>query len=344
MTDNKNQLDEYENLSFYKANTKSIDSGFQKFSKGDKFYFCRYSDGEIALISQAYVSETGRDNGIASVKKNGKFGISLRAGNHQEIAVSGPYPTQADASYVVERLTGARAAKTNARRTPNTEQDYKPLAFYKRQTRQKDAGFQTFKGDDGKHYFTYHRGGRIELISEGYPTKGAMNTGLESTRKNMKLENRIQYKGPFKNGKYDYRIKARNGKEVARSRWYGSAKAALAAATLGWTLKSVAAKPKPKPVASQPKVAPKAAAAGVAAAGVAGGRVASGTPKAEKENDYLPCQAYRGHKVNDTKNNIAFFKHNNGLYYFVLYDAQGDVRLRSEGFNTPQARDPELFA
>ena len=69
---NKN-LDEYKALKFYKDNTKQRQNGFAKFSKDDAHYFALYKDGEIALISQAYVNVAGRDNGIESVKKNGKL-------------------------------------------------------------------------------------------------------------------------------------------------------------------------------------------------------------------------------------------------------------------------------
>ena len=62
----------------------------------------------------------------------------------------------------------------------------------------------------------------------------------------------------------------------------------------------------------------------------------------EKEDDYLPCKEYIGHRVNDKKNNVAFFKHSNGQYYFALYAADGSVRLRSEGFSRAQSRDKEL--
>ncbi len=62
----------------------------------------------------------------------------------------------------------------------------------------------------------------------------------------------------------------------------------------------------------------------------------------DKEDDYLPCKEYVGHTVNDQRNNVAFFKHSNGQYYFALYAADGSVRLRSEGFSKAQLRDKEL--
>jgi outer membrane protein OmpA-like peptidoglycan-associated protein/uncharacterized protein YegP (UPF0339 family) len=62
----------------------------------------------------------------------------------------------------------------------------------------------------------------------------------------------------------------------------------------------------------------------------------------EKEDDYLACAEYKGYNVSDKANNIAFFKHKNGQFYFVVYHKDGSVRLRSEGFRTAAERDQEL--
>ncbi len=70
--------------------------------------------------------------------------------------------------------------------------------------------------------------------------------------------------------------------------------------------------------------------------------VAAAKEEADKEDDYLPCKEYEGRTVNDKKNNVALFKHDNGQFYFALYNAEGGVRLRSEGFRTAKERDQEL--
>jgi uncharacterized protein YegP (UPF0339 family) len=302
-------LDEYEPLSFYKKHTKAKDSGFAKFDVEGKYYFCRYVDGDIALLSQAYKAAAGRDNGIESVKKNsklkeryfiverdnGKFGISLRAGNRQEVAVSPDYASRKKAETVAGRMNGSVKAskpkkaapkkaapkKTAAKkaavgtaalaagaavakpRNKNDEDNYKPLAFYERQTEGREHGIESFKGDDGLYYFAYFENDKIVLISEGYPTTAARDTGVASVEKNVKLENRYQYRGPLRNGKYDFKLKAGNGKEIARSVWYGSAAAAAAgAAYLMGTRKRV---PAVAPIAAAPIAAAAMAAAPVAA-------------------------------------------------------------------------------
>jgi len=170
-------------------------------------------------------------------------------------------------------------------------------------------------------YFAYFENGKIRLISEGYPTSTARDTGVASVEKNIKLPKRYDYRGPFKNGKYDYRLKAGNGKEIARSIWYGSAAAAATgAAYLMGTRKRPVKKAKPK---AAPIVA--AAAVATASAAPAMAKKAAPVPPRDKDDDYLNCEAYHGHKVTDLKNNVAFFSHENNKEYFVVYDENGDV-------------------
>ena len=61
----------------------------------------------------------------------------------------------------------------------------------------------------------------------------------------------------------------------------------------------------------------------------------------DKETNYLNCNYYIGHPVSDKQNKVAFFRHH-GRYYFVIYYADGRVRLRSEGFNDSKGRESDL--
>lgn len=71
--------------------------------------------------------------------------------------------------------------------------------------------------------------------------------------------------------------------------------------------------------------------------------VKSESKNVDKEDDYLPCKFYQGREVSDKKNNIVMFKHDDdGQYYFALYESNGSVKLRSEGFRTSEERDQEL--
>ena len=364
-------LDEYKPLKFYKDNTKARQNGFAKFKDGDSHYFALYKDGNIAMLSQAYVNEAGRDNGIESVKKNsklkkryvfgarrgGKYGFGLKAGNGQEIAISPDYKSKSAAEYTAGRLNGSvkaakkttppkkKAAPAKAKAAPkkkaaNNEDDYRPLAFYTKHTKGRKKGIEKFKGDDGEYYFAYFENGKIRLISEGYPTVGAQETGAASVEKNIKLEKRYDYRGPLKNGKYDFRLKAGNGKEIARSIWYGSA---AAAATGAAYLMGTRKRPTPKKKV-KPKAAPIIAAVAVATAAPAMAKAAKPVPPRDKDDDYLKCEEYHGHKITDAKNNLALFSHSNNKEYFVIYDDDGDVLIRSEGFESISKRSSELNA
>ena len=327
------------------------------------------------------------------------FGIV--AGNRQEVAVSVPYKGEGAARRAAAAILGrsiapktsaapktsktskttrttktTKAAKVSkaakAPKVSNNEDNYRPLAFYERQTKGTPKnGIERFKGDDGSWYFVWNERGKVALISEGYPNVNSRETGAASVEKNIKIEKRFKT-AKMKNGKHELRLHAGNHKEIARGVWYGSAAAAATGmAYLLGTKKASAPKakpvakpkPKPKPVVKpkavakpkpvatkpkpvakpKPKAAPIAAAAAIGAAGLAAG-TAKPKKAAPRDDDYLKCEEYHNRTVTDKANNIALFEHKNGLYYFVAYDNKGDVRLRSEGFEDTASRNNELSA
>ncbi|WP_427451803.1 DUF1508 domain-containing protein [Litorimonas sp. WD9-15] len=308
-TSTDGRIENYKPLAFYEKHG-GMGDGFNQFDEDGAYYFNYAQDGDVVLISESYTSARGRDNGVESVKKNmplaarykhhthknGKYYFDINAANHQEIATSRWYDSEGAAQDGAKRLRGEMPLKSAltagavgaaglaagaavAARAANVEQDYKPLAFYQRQTEGREHGIETFTGDDGKHYFAYFENDKIALISEGYPTKAARDTGVASVEKNIGIEKRYEYRGPLKNGKYDYRLKAGNHKEIARSVWYGSAAAAAAgAAYLMGTRKRAAAVPVVAPKPSAPIA--KVAAAPLAAAAVAASAAARPEPVA----------------------------------------------------------------
>lgn len=322
-------------------------------------YFAYFQEGKLAIISQSYASIAGRDNGIKSTTKNmkiekhyrfekhgnGKYYFGIMAANGQEVATSTWFSSGKSAQIAADIMMGKRkpapkkaaakkaapkkvGPKKAAAKKPSNRDivNYQPLAFFERHTTGKPDGIETFKGDDGEYYFTYNENGSIVLISEGYPTIAARDNGAVSVMKNISNEARYSYK-KLKHGKHDFRLKAGNHQEIARSRWYGSAAAAAtgAAYLMGKRKRGAAA--------------PVAAVAAVAAVGAVGTGSAAAPQLDDRDDDYLKCSEYRGHTVNDKVNNDAFFKHKNGQFYFVLYDDNGDVRLRSESFRTAKERD-----
>ncbi len=109
--------DDYLSLKMYAGHTRTKENpDFSTFAHEGEFYFAMHDkDGNVVLRSEGYSSAKGRDNGIASVIKNKdiegrysvvemmkKFFVSLKAGNNQEIAKSGPYDSMALAQAFID--------------------------------------------------------------------------------------------------------------------------------------------------------------------------------------------------------------------------------------------------
>ena len=344
--------DDYLACKVYKSHINDVSEkylGFITFKHEGEYYFAWVEDGEVLMRSEGYTTEKARDNGIASVKKNrdmekrysieekmNYFFVVLKAGNHQEIARSCPYKERAAAMalYPSEREK-ARAAKlvaaAPAPKAERHEDDYLACKVYKSyidNVPEKYPGFITFE-HEGEYYFAWVEDGEIILRSEGYTTEKARNNGIQSVMKNREEEKRFSI--DEKMGYYFLVLKAGNHQEIGRGcphkdkNW-----------VMGWYPSGRSAKMAAAPVASRDVgIAAAAAAAGLAAA-------SSVTPE-EKEDDYLPCSAYEGHSCTDDNKNLAYFTHG-GQSYFVIYNDDGSVRLRSEGFQSTANRDDELEA
>jgi len=352
------EQDDYNDLSFYENSGTKTGSGFDRFQKGaDNYYYFSFKsdDGKVLLLSQGYKAEAGRDNGIASVEKNGKiekrythhttdagkFFFTLKAGNHQEIARSADFDTEDEMKKALAILMNGGGAMVKAevvKAAPKSSKDgmddYRTFGFYKDSGTDVKNGWDRFHSEkNNEYYFSYKVDGEPVLISEGYTTEAARENGIASVEKNWSIDKRYKHH-ETPGGRYYYTIRAGNHQEIARSKWYSSAKDRdggvswlLAGGLAGASAINLATSAPATPPAE--KVIKKTAEAAPA-------------KSVEVEDDYLPCKEYEGHEVNDKKNNIAFFKHKNGQFYFVVYKSDGSVRLRSEGFQSAKVRDEEL--
>ena len=363
------EQDEYQNVKFYAEHSKAKNAGFSKFKVGEDFYFCRYIDGDIAMLSQAYVSEAGRDNGIESVKKNEKIakrfkfesrgtnqhGFALKAGNGQEIAISPDYASLGRAQHISARLSGNAKASTSsstaskkktsakpkvkktATKTASASSgqrmdDYKRLAFYQKHGGNSD-GFNSFE-KDGAYYFHYNEAGKIILISEGYTSKRGRDNGIASVSKNMNLRTAYQHRR-HKNGKYFFNLIAGNRQEIATSRWFDSKGAALnsEASLRGERTRTRTAPAKVAVKKTAPRkaaVKPKAKTTKVVKAAKSR-KVAAPKPRSGSgEQNYMPLAAYR--KATKGKNRgFETFQGEDGEYYFTYFE-NGKIALISEGY------------
>jgi outer membrane protein OmpA-like peptidoglycan-associated protein/uncharacterized protein YegP (UPF0339 family) len=236
-----------------------------------------------------------------------------------------------------------------------------------------NKGLVKFSHENGLHYFVWMSDeGKVLMRSEGYPTTGARDNGIASVEKNRDLNER--YSTVEKMGRYFVILKAGNHQEIARSCPYDSEAAALATypnaraqtkshiveAAVATAIAATVVAPEPEPVVEEvapvvEAIAPIEVAAPIAAVAAIAAVVETPEPVVEApkpvveivkpvdvEDDYLPCKDYQSRNVSDKVNNVAMFKHDNGLYYFAIYDKEGAVRMRSEGFTTAQNRDKEL--
>ncbi len=205
--------------------------------------------------------------------------------------------------------------KTVVKKTVVEEDDYLPCKDYEgHPVTDKANNIALFKHANGQHYFVvYKDNGKVRLRSEGFPTAEERKGELADVIKH--LGDRSMYKRRSKGDKYMDILYNKAGDEVARSCVEQEA---------------------PKASMAKPVAAAATAAVATAAATV---KKKSTT---DKEDDYLICREYKGHKITDRKNNVALFKHKNGEYYFAVYDKNGDVKLRSEGFPDAKKRDYEL--
>jgi outer membrane protein OmpA-like peptidoglycan-associated protein/uncharacterized protein YegP (UPF0339 family) len=224
--------------------------------------------------------------------------------------------------------------------------DYMICEEYKGHSGKDANGITKFKGKDGQYYFTiYDDKGNVKLRSEGFQTEADMKEEYDMVVKYRNDKDR--YSTIEKNGHIMRILKTPEGREIGRSCLEKIAveapKVEVAAAVVAAAATVAAVVPEikveaPKVVVPEVKVeAPKvevpvvAAAATVAAAAVA----AVSTPKVnvDKEDDYMVCENYKGHSGKDA-NGITKFKGVDGQYYFTIYDNDGKVQLRSEGFRT----------
>jgi len=364
-----------------KVQTSTIDEdGFIKFQHENtgKYYFAWVAtDGKIILRSEGYPTTGARDNGLESVKKNrdieerykieeshGAYFLTLKAGNHQEIGRSCMFNTKEEANMYLpsERAKQAAVLMANVKSETSTDSeadDYMICREYKEKYDAKlvdEDGFIRFQHENtGKYYFAwFNQDGEVILRSEGYPTTGARDNGLNSVLKNREIRER--YKVEEEHGAYFLILKAGNHQEIGRSCPKDSEAALWAMLDKPSKVEDVSAivapivTPVVPAVIEEPKIeveekiniaAPIAAAAAVASA-ASFEKPETKYKEPEKSDDYLNCVEYKGFAVSDKLHNIAFFKHKNGKFYFVVYKENGDVRLRSEGFKTAQERDQEL--
>lgn len=325
MSDIQNREDDYLPCDQYIGDIGS--DGFLRFENEGKWYFALIGDGKIILRSEGYINESGRDNGIESVKKNmeeddhyktlllpnGRWVLTLKAANHKEIARSCQVNSEAEAMTFLPSARAAQLASIASSESDREEDDYMFCREYEekmtsRHPEHKD--FIVFQHETTqKHYFAWVTDdNQVILRSEGYPSTAARDKGLESVRNNR--ENEDRYKIEQRKGAWFLVLRAGNNQEIGRSCPKGSEKEVRA-----WL--------------------PSERAKALAVANEA-------NATATHQDDYLVCHAYEEqieskHPV--YKDFIVFRHEKTGNHYFAWVSDDNRIILRGEGYPTTAARD-----
>lgn len=321
------QFDNYLSCDQYTAAPDSEKySGFKSWyhAATNAWYFAAVTNrGRVVLRSEAYTTESARDNGIESVMRNRdleeryavvqdendkKWYVILMAGNRQEIARSCAYDNEAAAR------AGILASFSTYRETAadRITDNYLPCDQYAAAPdSQKYPGFKTWhNADNNAWYFAAVTDtGRVVLRSEAYTTESARDNGIESVMRNRDLEERYSVIQDETDRQWYTILKAGNHQEIARSCAYDSQTAARVGIAAAFSTYKEAVQP---------------------------ARTATTAAIIE---DYLPCAAYAG-KTPDQKNkNFTLFRDaDTKLYYFAMVDKSGKVILKSEGYKSEEGR------
>ena len=244
-----------------------------------QWYFAAVTDsGRVVLRSEGYESEAGRNNGVESVMRNrdtesrykvaqdeadGQWYIALRAGNHQEIARSCGFESEAAALAGVAACFSTFSEAKNAAAPAAVIEDYLACEAY---ADKEPTGYQGFTGfthpDTGLHYFAMvDDGGRVILKSEGYVAAASRDNGIESVIRNREIpEHWTEREGEHG---YYMSLRAGNNQEIARTCTHDTAAALaawwapFAAAGLWGTAKTAATAPEPTMLIPPAPIEPK---------------------------------------------------------------------------------------
>lgn len=254
------------------------------------------------------------------------------------------------------------------------EDDYLVTSKYAGRGRSEaHPNFSTFDYE-GEYYFAYLDADEaVALRSEGYKSPEGRDNGILSVQKNMTIPERWSIVD-FMN-KYFISLKAGNNQEIAKSGAFNSKEEAeayltkiaassskessiLSAAGGAIITGKIISETRNKVNETRNVISETRNDLGEKSRSQIGEtrnvigetrteigenrRVLGANALTAKEERYLPCQSYKGHDIVDKDNRVAFFIGKDKKLYFAIYNLDGTVRLRSEGFESPQKRDSEL--
>ncbi|MBP6387039.1 MAG: YegP family protein [Pseudarcicella sp.] len=243
--------DNYLKCEAYQGHAESPQKGFLIFTNPDngEHYFSMIDhQGNVYFRSEGYTNVPARDNGIKSVltnrekkerysiiEANGKHYVTLKAGNHQEIARScgyeslqalyGFFPFLAEGSNldytwnlpVVAAANSLVADNLNIADKDREEDNYLGCDAYAGKSDSASSDIRTFQSTtDNEYYFSVvNNNEKVLLRSEGYPSLAARDNGIKSVESNRVIKERYSFLE--RKGVHYVILKAGNHQEIARS-------------------------------------------------------------------------------------------------------------------------------
>ncbi len=247
--------------------------------------------------------------------------------------------------------------------------DYLSCSEYQSQPSHSEKGFVAFYREDLEKFFfaLLSTDGSVLLKSEGYPQEKSRDKGIQSVITNARNPDR--YVVMEEGGRFYISLRAGNRKEIAQSCDFKTRAEAegFIASIVNYDAAPVVKAAAKVAVADTAKADTAKAAAKVtasAAAPVAEVKKAKAENKkvsatqietsvvetpvlVDRADDYLFASEYLGHPnlwINGNPTGYAMFEHENGQYYFAVYNPDGSLYLRSEGFTTTDLREEEFNA
>lgn len=185
---------------------------------GQHYFQLVAGNGERVLRSEGYTTLQSAKKGIASVRKNGtdvaNFEVletasgesyfNLVAGNGEIIGTSETYASASNADRAVKTVVGLLSKASEGAATTG------------------NAKFDTFQGQDGKHYFNLRAGnGQVVLQSQGYASSSGAKKGIESVKTNGVDFAQFEIL-EAQNGQAYFVLAAKNHEIIGRGEMYAS--------------------------------------------------------------------------------------------------------------------------
>jgi outer membrane protein OmpA-like peptidoglycan-associated protein/uncharacterized protein YegP (UPF0339 family) len=314
----------------------------------EQYYFAWYDDeGNVLMRSEGYPTAAARDNGMASVSKNRdleeRYGVEsklnryftfLKAGNHQEIARSGAFPTELAAKSL---YPSARKAAAESKMRAKAAIDATHFAAQVKTESEAETARLKAEADAKTAEAT-----RLQAEAD---TKAAAEAAHlkaeadEATRLKALADAKARVEAEVA------RIKAEAEAKAARLKAEAEAKAAAEARLQAEAEAKAAAEARLKAEADTKaaEVSKVRSFANAPRTGITDDAPAAMPRDPNDDDDYLTVKEYVGHTDKSGYKGLVPFKHANGKYYFVWYDDDGNVLMRSEGFPTAAARDNDMI-